>query len=516
MNKLTAKELESKLWEAADILRGTVDSGDYKNYIFTLLALKRLNDTFEEEVQKFIADGYNEEFARDPDNHAFYLPKETLWEEIPEMKDQNGQTYSLGEAINKACATIERHPHNTERLQGVLTIADFNDSHKLGGARHKQNLLERLYTHFSTLHLADGNLADPDILGRAYEYLIKHFAEGAGKKGGEFFTPPEVVQLMVEIAKPQPHDRVLDPTAGSGGFLIRSARYVREHAMGKTDLKNGAADTHLALYGQEINGSTWGICKLNMLLHGHGGAVIKRGDSIREPLLVDEQGGLIQADLVLANPPFSLKKWGHEAWESDAHGRNVYGTPPKTKGDWAFIQHMLAHCDDEGRVLTVIPHGVLFRGATEGKIRRKILENDLVEAVLGLGSNIFYGTSIPAAILVLNKDKTKDREGKVLFINAAETYREGRAQNYLDREHIERIRDAYAAYQDEELFARVVSLDEIKENDWNLNITRYVDATPPPEPIDVKQALAELRELERKRDEAEVRMNELLAEMGYQ
>jgi type I restriction enzyme M protein len=513
--KLILPALEKKLWGAADILRGTVDSGDYKNYIFGLLALKRLNDEFLAEVEALKKKGFDDDFAREPENHVFYVPETALWKNIPHRENPQGEVYGLGEAFNMACRDIERHEANKARLENVLTMADFNDTHKLGDEAHKRAVLTELYNHFNDLHLADKDLEDPDILGRAYEYLIKQFAEGAGKKGGEFFTPPEVVQLMVELVKPQAKMRILDPTVGSGGFLLRSARYVREHSGNGSKKTDSEGSAKVSLYGQEINGSTWSICKLNMLLHGRADAVIMRGDSIRNPLLKNERGGLIQAERVLANPPFSLDKWGYEYWEKDPHGRNKYGTPPKTKGDWAFIQHMLAHCSQDGMVATVVPHGVLFRGAAEGRIRTGVLDADLVEAVIGLGPNIFYGTGIPAAILILNNVKPKERKGKVLFINASETFRPGKAQNYLDREHIDAIVQAFEGYADKELFARVVDLKEIKENDYNLNITRYVDTTPPPKPIDVKAALAALRELEKKRNEAEAKMHKLLTEMGY-
>lgn len=507
----TQKQIEDKLWEAAKLFRGSVDSGDYKNYIFTLLGLKRLSDVYEEEVQKLIADGYSEEEAKDPDFHAFHLTDDTIWANIPNRKKAgSNEKMELSEALNAVIFEIEQ---NNPYLYNVLGIADFNDSHKLGDFRTKQTRLRQLYDHFSDLELGNDDLETADALGGAYEYLIKRFAEGAGKKGGEFFTPPEVVEMMVKLADPKPGMRVLDPTVGSGGFLVHTAKYVRDK-YGNGKLKDDALD--LTLLGQEYNGSTWAICKLNMLLHGHGDAKIERGDSLTNPLLVNEDKSLMRAERVLANPPFSQDKWGFESWESgDEFGRVLWGVPPKTKGDWAFIQHMLAHATDDGIVSTVVPHGVLFRGAREGKIREGLLKADWLEAVIGLGPNIFYGTGIPAAILIMNKNKPKERQGKVLFINASEEYNSERAQNYLGDKHARRIIDAFHAYQDEDLYCRVVDMAEIEENDWNLNITRYVDTTPPPEPINVKEALAELRVLEEKRKAAEEHMNKLLQEMGY-
>lgn len=514
MTQTTLEQLKRDLWTAADILRGTVDSGDYKGYIFGLLGLKRLNDEFLAEVDSLVDGGYDRDFALEPENHSFYVPNSALWDNILERKNPEGERYSIGECLNLAARDIEQHEANHGRLENVLTMVDFNDTHKLGDENHKRKVLEELYTHFTELHLADKDLARPDVLGDAYMALLKWFAEGSGKKGGEFFTPPEVCDLMVRIVKPQPNMRILDPTCGSASFLIQSAIYARG-AHGTGSKKEAAEHAKVSLYGQDINGTSWSLAILNLLIHGRGDAIIKRGDSIQNPLLLNEKGGLIQAERVLANPPFSLDKWGHDYWAEDPHGRNVYGTPPKTKGDWAFIQHMLAHCSGDGMVAVVVPHGVLFRGATEGKIREGVLKDDLVEAVIGLGPNIFYGTGIPAAILVLNKNKPPRRKEKVLFINASEKYDDRKAMNVLRESDIEDIVAAFDDYEDKNLFTRVVGLKEIEENDGNLNITRYVDTTPPPEPIDVQAALSELRELEKKRNEAEERMNKLLAEMGY-
>lgn len=502
--KITSEELNNHLWGAADILRGLIDPADYKNHIFGFLFLKRISDVFEEEAQKIYArevkKGASEDKARkiaydDPDEHQFFVPLRARWSEL-RKKSQN-----LGEIINKACEALEEA---NPQLESVLADIDFN-SNKLGDAKNRDIVLLKLINHFSEKELKNTSLAEPDILGKAYEYLIEKFADSAGKKGGDFFTPRKVVQLITEILKPAEGMRIADPTCGSGGMLIECAHYIERH---KGNPKN------ISLYGQEKNLGTWAICKMNMLLHAIPDANIEKGDTIREPKLV-KGGELMLFDRVIANPPFSLKEWGVETADADGFGRFRYGVPPKTKGDLAFVQHMLATINDNGMVGVVMPHGVLFRGASEGKIRQGILKDDLFEAIIGLAPNLFYGTTIPAAIVVFNRNKPKARKGKVLFINAAEQYEAGKSQNKLRDEDIKKISDTFEGYKDVERFSRVVDLKEIEENDWNLNISRYVDIAAPEVKIDVAEALAKLRDMEKERAEAEKRMNEYLKELGY-
>ena len=348
------------------------------------------------------------------------------------------------------------------------------------------------------------------VLGDAYEYLINQFADFAGKKGGEFYTPRSVVRLIVELLQPQEGMRICDPTFGSAGMLIFTADYVRE---------NGGNPQNLVLHGQERNLGTLAIGKLNMLLHGLPTARLEPGDVIAEPGLLDETGRLLSYDRVIANPPFSLKNWGSEFAPHDPHHRfDRYGAvSPKTRGDFAFLLHMLGVTNAEGMAGVVMPHGILFRGGAEGKIRRGIVEADLFEAVIGLAPNLFFGASIPVAVCVLNRDKPQERRGKVLFIDAAQEgyFRPVKAQNYIDPEHIGEIVEAYRAFEDVERFAHVADLDEIQSNDFNLNISRYADTTEPVEVMSVEAALTQLREAERRRDEAVARMDQLLAEMGY-
>ena len=505
---LTRVELESKLWQAADILRGQIDAADYKNYIFSILFLKRLSDRFDEEVEHSMTSGVAREVAlTDRDEHEFFVPEEVRWPALV------GATMNLGETLNVASHAIEEA--NTPRLDGVLAGTNWNDEQKLGSPANRERIIRSLLNHFGSLDLRDENLREDaagggNVLGDAYEYLINQFADDAGKKGGEFYTPRSVVRLIVELLQPREGMRICDPTAGSGGMLIYAAQYVREHG---GDLRN------LALHGQERNLGTLAIGKLNLLLHGLRAARLEPGDVIAEPGLVDSAGRLLSYDRVIANPPFSLKNWGHDIAPNDSHHRfDRYGaTPPRTRGDLAFLLHMLAVTNSQGMVGVVMPHGVLFRGGAEGKIRQGIVEADLFEAVIGLAPNLFSGASIPVAICVLNRAKPAQRRGRVLFVDAAQEggFRPGKARNYLDPEHIARIVEVCSAFEDVDHFAHVANLEEIQGNDFNLNISRYVDTTEPVAVMSVEDALAQLREAERRRDEAVAVMDKLLAEMGY-
>ena len=494
---LGVEQLERYLWSAADILRGSIDSSDYKTYIFGLLFLKRLSDRFEEEAEKLVADGVSPSVAwTDPDEHQFFVPDRARWSAIQK------RATNIGETLNKACAALEEQ---NPALEGVLAGIDYNDERRLGDAKNRDTVLARLVQHFSQVSLRNDRMAEPDLLGRAYEYLIEQFADDAGKKGGEFYTPRMVVKLIVELLAPTERMRICDPTAGSGGMLIECAHHIE---------RQGGNPRNLTLHGQEKNLSTWAICKMNMLLHGLPDARIEKGDTIRDPKLVDE-GELLLYDRVIANPPFSLDEWGREVAESDGYGKFRFGVPPKTRGDLAFVQHMVAVLNGSGRLAVVMPHGVLFRGAAEGKIRRDLLRHDLFEAVIGLAANLFYGTGIPASILVLNRDKPAERRDRVLFIDASGDFQEGSNQNRLRGQDVARIAETFHSFADVGKYARVVPLAELYQNDWNLNISRYVDTSEHEQRIDVAAALRKLRELERDRAATEARMNRYLATLGY-
>ncbi|MBC7172915.1 MAG: SAM-dependent DNA methyltransferase, partial [Polyangiaceae bacterium] len=337
--KLTRETLERYLWAAADILRGSIDSSDYKSFIFGLLFLKRLSDRFDEECEALVKEGIDPE---DRDEHQFFVPPRARWSEIQKA------TTSLGEVLNKASAALE---DANASLEGVLGGVDYNDQNKLGDAKQRDTTLHKLVQHFAEIDLKNRSLSEPDMLGRAYEYLIEKFADDAGKKGGEFYTPNKVVRLLVELLEPKEGMRISDPTCGSGGMLIQSAQYIVEH---------GGQPKNVSLAGQEKNLGTWAICKMNMLLHGFPDARIEKGDTLRDPKLVRD-GELMLFDRVIANPPFSLDSWGHDTAHADGYGRFRFGIPPKTKGDFAFVQHMIATLNANGRAAVVMPHGVLFR-----------------------------------------------------------------------------------------------------------------------------------------------------------
>jgi len=515
MEKLTLETLERWLWDSADLMRGHINSSDFSNYIFGLLFLKRANDQFIEEANIAVTEeGITlQEALEDEDYHQFFIPKDAYWSELTK-KNEN-----IGVALDEAFSLIEA---NNPELESVMTAVHFGDTEKL-----PDELLSRLLQHFNKYTLSNRYLENPDILGSAYEYLIRMFADDSGKKGGEFYTPKEVVELLVNLIKPQAGNSVYDPTCGSGGMLIQSAKYIKKNDGFIEDFVD------VKLYGQEKNLSTWAICKINMIVHNFKDSDIKKGDTLTSPKHL-EDGELITFDRVIANPPFSLKKWWslaeidiktnekgkeiapkYNSAVSDEYGRFKYGIPPRGYGDLAFVQHMLSVLKNSGRMGVVLPHGILFRGGTEGKIRTGLLEDDLIEAIIGLPEKLFYNTGIPASIIIINKSKAEKLKNKVVFIDASKEYKDGKNQNTLTDENIKKIVDSYDLLNDIDKFMRVVDMSEIIENDYNLNISRYIDTSEDEVIIDIESTLKEINEIEIKEKEIDSKLNGYLKSLGF-
>lgn len=487
--KLTLSQLEQYLSKAAWILKGPVDASDFKVYIFPLLFFKRLSDVYDEEYQLALEESDGDvEYASLPEFHRFEIPEGCHWKNVRET------TVNVGLAIEKALRGIEQA--NQEQLYGIFGDAQWSNKNKLS-----DRLLTDLIEHFSQYTLSN-SLVEPDILGNAYEYLIKHFADLTNKKAGEFYTPRSVVHLLGLILDPHEGQTIYDPACGTGGMLLECVDHLKDNNEDYRTLK---------LFGQEKNLTSSSIARMNMFLHGIEDFQISRGDTLRQPAFFAADG-LKTFDCVIANPPFSLKEWGAENWANDPFGRNIAGVPPKGNGDMAWVQHMIKSMNSTGRMTVVLPHGALFRKGAEGRIRKELLKQDLLEAVIGLGPNIFYGTQLAACVLVFKQNKEEDKKEKVLFIDGSDQIRVGRAQNYLEVEHIKQLFSWYTQNKDVENYVKVASMTEIEENDFNLNIPLYVEKIIEDNLPSVEEALSDLKEAWAESQKAEEKFKNILKE----
>lgn len=503
---LTQEEINGTLWRACDTFRGKIDSAIYKDYILVMLFIKYVSDIYKERRQEMM-EKYNndvEMVERQMRYERFVLNERSTFDYIYDKRNQP----NIGEIINIALEQVEEE--NKTKLRGVFKNIDFNSEAVLGSTKERNTMLKNLLEDFKDLDLRPSRLMGEDIIGNAYEYLIGNFASDAGKKGGEFFTPAEVSELLARLVKPQENDRIYDPTCGSGSLLIKAFNKV----------PNGKAQ----IYGQEKNGQTHSLCRMNMFLHNIDDAKIEWGDTLANPKHL-ENDKLMKFQVVVANPPFSLDKWASGfAGEGsdkkfnmeaslDPYNRFSWGVPPKSKGDYAFVLHMLHSLAEGGRMGVVLPHGVLFRGASEGKIRKKIIDMNLLEAVIGLPANLFFGTGIPACILVFKQNRDRN---DILFIDASddEYYEKGKNQNKLREEDIQRIVVAYEKYETIDKFAYVASIDEVKENDYNLNIPRYVDTFEEEELVDMEEVAENIASIKKELVEIEAQMAKYLEELG--
>lgn len=498
--KPTQEEINKSLWAACDTFRGTLDSSEYKNYILVFMFLKYLSDVWKDHYQEYKKQyGEDEELImRKLKRERFVLPEDCTFDYIYEQRNAD----NIGEIIDKVLARIE--DQNMEKLEGVFRNISYN-SEKLGQTKDRNRRLKALINDFANpvLDFRPSLLGSTeDILGNGYMFLLERFASGAGKKGGEFYTPHEISVLLAKLINPKPGNRICDPTCGSTSLLNAAADEVRN--------PDGTPSKNYSLFGQESNGDTWALGKLNMFLHGRDSARIEWGDTINNPKLL-EKGGLMKFDTIVANPPFSLDKWGHEDAETDQYKRFLRGVPPKTKGDYAFILHMIDTLLPNGRAGIIVPHGVLFRGSKEGDIRKALIEENLLEAVIGLPSNLFFGTGIPASILIFNKAKTTD---DTLFIDASKEYEDGKKQNKLLTKHIDKIVSTYRNWSEEEKYSHIAPKSEIIENDYNLNIPRYVDTFEEEEPVDIKATQKNIEQLEKELVEVRKEMDGYLKELG--
>jgi len=493
MEKFTQEMINAVVWKACDSFRGTIDAAQYKDYILTMLFVKYTTDVTKERKNKNIKkyDGDEARIKRAMGLERFKIPDECTFDYIYEKRNEE----NLGEIINKALEEIE--VDNRLKLGGVFRNIDFNSESNLGQTKDRNRRLKNLILDLSELELGPSNLVSNDVIGDAYEFLIYNFAAGAGKKAGEFYTPANVSSLLAKLVEPESGNRISDPTCGSASLLIKAALEVN--------------DKNVAIFGQEVNGSTWALARMNIFLHELDNANIEWGDTLNNPLLI-KNDSLMKFDRVVANPPFSLDKWGVENAASDRYNRFHRGVPPKSKGDYAFVTHIVETLNETGRGGVVLPHGVLFRGSSEGKIRQQLIKENLLKAVIGLPPNLFFGTSIPACILIFDKNKGTNTD--VLFIDASREFENGKNQNNLRPEDISKIYDTYSNWKEIDKYSHIAKIKEIEENDYNLNIPRYVDTFEEEEPVDIKEVQSEIKKLKKELGEVEAKMDAYLVELG--
>ena len=499
-HKIEQKDINNAAWAACDTFRGVVDPAQYKDYILVMLFVKYISDVWKDHYEKYRLQYGDDDvrILRKLERERFVLPKGAGFYDLYEQRNEA----NIGELINIALDEIEGA--NKSKLEGVFRNIDFNSEANLGRTKDRNRRLKMLLDDFNKpqLDMSPSRVSE-DVIGNTYIYLIERFASDAGKKAGEFYTPKKVSELVAKLAAPKPGNRICDPACGSGGLLIEAAREVR--------------DRNFALFGMESNGSTWALARMNMFLHGADSARIEWCDTLTSPALV-ENDRLMKFNIVVANPPFSLDKWGAEEAQHDRYNRFWRGVPPKSKGDWAFISHMVeAALEKEGRVAVVVPHGVLFRGAAEGRIREKMIEENLLDAVVGLPGNLFPTTSIPVSILIFDRSREKggvnQNRKDVLFVDASREYLPGKNRNALSEEHIQKIVETVKSRGDVEKYSHIATFEQIKENDFNLNIPRYVDTFEEEEEIDIDTVQQEIDQLERELAEVRAKMAIMLKDV---
>ena len=493
MNKTTSQDVIKIVWKACDTFRGTMDSSKYKDYILTMLFVKYVSDFYKEKLEELKAKfGDNEDrIQKSLKREKFQLDPTCTFDVIYE----NRNAEDIGEIINKILMRIE--DDNKEKLEGIFRNIDFNSEAELGRTKERNAALKHLIEDFAdaSLDLRPSMLDGSDVIGDAYEFLIANFASDAGKKGGEFYTPSEVSMLLAKLVGAKDGDRIYDPTCGSGSLLIKAAKEV--------------GTQNFRLYGQERNGQTQALAKMNMFLHEINDAVIEWGDTLRNPLHLENER-LMKFDKIVSNPPFSLDKWGAEELKDDTYGRFEMGLPPKSKGDYAFISHILASLNESGTAGIILPLGVLFRMAGEGKIRKQIIDNNWLDAVIGLPENLFFGAGVAACILIFKKNRV---DNKIVFIDSSNYFEKGKNQNILRSEDIEKIVRAYEDKTEIKKYCHIATIDEIKENDYNLNIPRYIDTFEEIEKIDLKLINKRIKDLEYELIQAKNELNKILSEL---